>query len=290
MKNTVPSASVIVSSYNHENYIYDALQSIKSSIEKSIEIVIVDDSSKDNSKELIEKWKDKNKNRFAGIKCIFHKKQYGISNVILELINASRASLIIPLASDDMYFPETVDGRIKFLNDNPDIWVGFSDASVVNESGAPIIGSLYKYYRQKFADQSCAVLKKELILNWNYPANIQFWRKGDWIHEISPGMFSEDIEIALAALSKNKVKYLNKVLYMYRCATWPIEAKGCEKSKRLHMSYYYRKAAIGAKGVARLAFFALSRYNLSLAVGDKTKAKKEEKKLAFLKKVPPLLF
>jgi hypothetical protein len=150
--------------------------------------------------------------------------------------------------------------------------------------------SLYKYYNHKFAGCSESALKKELILNWNYPANIQFWRKGDWINEISPGKFSEDVEIALAALSKNKIKYLNKVLYQYRCANLPIEAKGCEKTKRLHLAYYYRKQANKAWGISKYAFQKLSDYNQSLANGDVRQAKKDEKKMGILKKIPSIFF
>jgi len=290
MRTTNAIASVIVSCFNHQKYILDALNSIKTKHEKKVEVVIVDDCSSDQSQNIIKKWEEKNKHRYAGINIICHKKRYGISNVILELIYNSHSNLIIPLASDDMYFPETVDERIKFLNDNPDIWVGFSDASAVDPAGQVIVDSLYKYYKHQFADASNAVLKKELIVNWNYPANIQFWRKGDWVHDISPGMFSEDIEIALGALAKNKVKYLNKVLYMYRSATWPIEVKGCEKSKRLHMSYYYKKAASQSAGMTKYALLKLSEYNLSIAANDITQARKLEKKIHFIKKLPAVFF
>jgi glycosyltransferase involved in cell wall biosynthesis len=283
-------ASVIVSSYNHQNYILNALNSIKSRNAKDIEVIIVDDCSTDESQGKIKTWGKTNKHRFARINIICHKKQYGISNVILEMVKCSQSNLLIPLASDDMYLPETVDKRIQFLNDNEDIWVGFSDACAINQRGEVIQDSLYAYYKHQFADRSKALLKKELILSWNYPANIQFWRKGDWINEISPDKFSEDVEIALAALSKNKIKYLNKVLYQYRCANWPIEAKGCEKTKRLHLAYYYRKQANKAWGISKYAFQKLSDYNQSLVNGDVRQAKKDEKKMGILKKIPSIFF
>ena len=287
---TYAIASVIVSCFNHQKYILDALNSIKTKHEKNVEVVIIDDCSADQSQDIIKTWGQMNKHRFAGINLICHKKQYGISNVILELVHSSRSNLLIPMASDDMFLPKTVDERMQFLSDNEDIWVGFSDACAINEAGEIIEDSLYKYYNHRFADGSAATLKKELILSWNYPANIQFWRKGEWANEISAGMFSEDVEIALAALSKSKIKYLNKVLYQYRCASWPIEAKGCEKTKRLHLSYYYRKEAGKARGIAKYALQKLSDYNLSLANGDVRQAKKDEKKIGILKKIPSFFF
>jgi glycosyltransferase involved in cell wall biosynthesis len=285
-----PIASILVTSFNHARYLNSCLNSIKSSISNKIELFIIDDASADISKEVIDHWVKNNRSKYLSVKTIFNKKNAGISQCFSEFTYAAKADILLPLASDDMYILETVDERVRFLTNNPDIWVGFSDARAINTDGNVINQSLYKYYKHQFADCSYEVLKKELILNWNYPANIQFWRKGDWIHEISPGMFSEDIEIALAALAKNKVKYLNKVLYLYRCATWPIEAKGCEKSKRLHMSYYYRKAASQSAGMTKYALLKLSEYNLSIAVNDITQARKLEKKIHFIKKLPSALF
>jgi glycosyltransferase involved in cell wall biosynthesis len=285
-----PIASILVTSFNHQMYIPQCLESIQSKCLHEIELIISDDGSRDESVRLIKKWIETNNQRFQEVKLIARKDNIGISQNILEMINESRSNILLPLASDDMYLVQTIDERIKFLNENPNIWVGFSDASAINGNGETMTESLYKYYNHKFAGCSESALKKELILSWNYPANIQFWRKGDWINEISPGIFSEDVEIALAALSGNKIKYLNKVLYKYRCATWPIEAKGCEKSKRLHMSYYYRKAASQSAGMTKYALLKLSEYNLSIAVNDITQARKLEKKIHFIKKLPSALF
>ena len=290
MKKNNIIASVIVSSYNHNAYILNALDSIKSQNEKKIEIIILDDYSTDGSIDKIKIWKKKNRYRFNEILIISHIKQHGISDVTLELLASTRSNLVLPLASDDMFLPHTVDERISFLNENPKIWVRFSDGSAVDNAGEVIVNSLYKYYKHQFADASYAVLKKELIVNWNYPANIQFWRKGDWVHEISPSMFSAEVEIALAALSNNKIKYLNKILYQYRCGAWPIQVKGCEKDKRLHLSFYYRKAASQSAGMTKYALLKLSEYNLSIAANDITQARKLEKKIHFIKKLPAVFF
>jgi glycosyltransferase involved in cell wall biosynthesis len=285
-----PIASILVTSFNHAKYLNSCLNSIKSSISNKIELFIIDDASADISKEVINHWVKNNRRKYLSVKTIFNKKNAGISQCLSEFTYAAKADILLPLASDDMYILETVDERVRFLTNNPDIWVGFSDARAINTDGNVINQSLYKYYKHQFADCSYEVLKKELILNWNYPANIQFWRKGDWINEISPGKFSEDVEIALAALSKNKIKYLNKVLYQYRCANWPIEAKGCEKTKRLHLSYYYRKEAEKAWGISKYALQKLSDYNQILANGDVKQAKKVEKKIGILKKIPSIFF
>jgi len=285
-----PIASILVTSFNHELHIIDCLKSIRSKHLKSIELIVGDDGSNDKSPRIIRKWIKKNKHKFLDVRLIIREKNQGVANNLREMIYEARSDLLLPLASDDMYRAETVDERIKFLYENPKIWVGFSDASAIDKSGKVITKSLHQWYQHQNDGDSPTTLKKQLILNWNYPANIQFWRKGDWIHEISPGMFSEDVEIGLAALVENKIKFLNKILYQYRCAHWPIRTKGCEQSKRLHLSFYYRKAAFKSRGISKYALKCLSNYNLSLAVADKKQAKKDERILSLLKKIPSKLF
>ena len=48
--------SVVVPVYNLENYIIRALDSILFQRYKNIEIIVVDDGSSDNTKELVDKW------------------------------------------------------------------------------------------------------------------------------------------------------------------------------------------------------------------------------------------
>jgi hypothetical protein len=56
------------------------------------------------------------------------------------------------------------------------------------------------------------------------------------------------------------------------------------------MSYYYRKAASQSAGMTKYALLKLSEYNLSIAVNDITQARKLEKKIHFIKKLPSALF
>jgi hypothetical protein len=56
------------------------------------------------------------------------------------------------------------------------------------------------------------------------------------------------------------------------------------------LAYYYRKQANKAWGISKYAFQKLSDYNQSLANGDVRQAKKDEKKMGILKKIPSIFF
>jgi glycosyltransferase involved in cell wall biosynthesis len=53
-----PSVSVIVLSYNHELYVYDAVESVLRSSVEDIEVIVIDDGSSDRSVSIIEGIKD----------------------------------------------------------------------------------------------------------------------------------------------------------------------------------------------------------------------------------------
>jgi glycosyltransferase involved in cell wall biosynthesis len=46
--------SVIMASYNHERYLSEAIESVLNQTSPDLELVIVDDCSKDHSREIIE--------------------------------------------------------------------------------------------------------------------------------------------------------------------------------------------------------------------------------------------
>ena len=54
----LPTVSVILTSYNHEKFIPDAIKGILAQDYTDFELIIIDDKSKDASLEVIEKFKD----------------------------------------------------------------------------------------------------------------------------------------------------------------------------------------------------------------------------------------
>ena len=55
MKN--PKVSVIIPNYNHEKYLDERIQSVLNQTYTDFEVIILDDVSKDNSKDVIEKYR-----------------------------------------------------------------------------------------------------------------------------------------------------------------------------------------------------------------------------------------
>ncbi|MGL5749960.1 MAG: glycosyltransferase family 2 protein [Paraclostridium sp.] len=91
-----PDISIIVPVYNVENYLKKCLDSIVSQSFKNIEIIIVNDGSTDNSREICDEYKKKD-NRIK----VIHKENEGLSSARNRGIDISKGKYIGFIDSDD---------------------------------------------------------------------------------------------------------------------------------------------------------------------------------------------
>lgn len=100
MINNTPLVSVVMSCYNSEKYVGDAIKTLINQTYKNWELVIVNDFSTDNSlkviNKIIKKFEIINK-----IKIINHEKNYGCGTSLSDAIANSTGELIAVLDSDD---------------------------------------------------------------------------------------------------------------------------------------------------------------------------------------------
>ena len=114
----IPKLSIILQTYNHENYIAQALDSILSQkVNFEYEVIIAEDCSTDRTKEIILKYK----NKFKNIKIIFNKKNYGVCfTFFMSKFNCSDTQYIAIFEGDDYWTdPNKLQQQVDFLDNNP---------------------------------------------------------------------------------------------------------------------------------------------------------------------------
>ena len=123
-----PSISIIITSYNYEKYIKDAIESVTNQKYENWELIIIDDGSKDNSVEIIKEFCNKNEK----IKLYTHKnnENRGLKESLLLGIEKSQGEWISFLESDDLYKPETLFERINIINLKPEVNFIFNDVEL----------------------------------------------------------------------------------------------------------------------------------------------------------------
>jgi glycosyltransferase involved in cell wall biosynthesis len=133
------TVSVIVPTYDRGYIICDALRSALDQTYRDVEIVVVDDGSRDNTREIIDTLhSDK-------IRYIRHDRNRGCSAAYNTGINQAKGSLIAFLDSDDVWKRDYLERQVSFLFRHPKVGVVFCDTEI--EQNAQSTASLMSYMR-----------------------------------------------------------------------------------------------------------------------------------------------
>lgn len=108
-----PLVSVIIPNYNYAKYVGEAIDSALNQTYENLEIIVVDDGSKDNSREILESYGDK-------IKVIFQENA-GVSAARNNGVKNSNGKYIAFLDADDIWFSEKIAKQVNVLEKNEDV-------------------------------------------------------------------------------------------------------------------------------------------------------------------------
>ena len=104
-----PLVSIIIPVYNGERYLREAIDSVLNQIYKNIEVIIVNDGSKDKSEEIIKSYKD-SRIRY------FRKENGGVASALNLGIQKMEGDYFSWLSHDDVYFIDKIEKQISALS------------------------------------------------------------------------------------------------------------------------------------------------------------------------------
>jgi len=127
-----PKVSVVMSIYNSERYLQEAIDSILSQTFTDFELIIIDDGSTDSSAEILDSYKD------TRIKRINNPQNLGLSRSLNLGIASARGEFIARMDSDDISLPERFDHQIKYLQEHDHIGILGTGSLRIDQFGQPI--------------------------------------------------------------------------------------------------------------------------------------------------------
>lgn len=120
--------SVVMSVYNGEKYLKEAINSILNQTFSDFEFIIVNDGSTDDSEKIIKSYRDKR------IK-LYNITNSGIAYALNYGINKTDSPLIARMDSDDISLPTRLEKQITFLNNNDDYILVGTSSRVIDKDG-----------------------------------------------------------------------------------------------------------------------------------------------------------
>ncbi len=229
-----PLVSVLIPAYNHENYIQETIESIINQTYPNIELIILDDGSKDKTWEKITELKPKCENRF--VKIHFETKQNeGTCITLNKLLKLSSGEFVYIIASDDLAKPQAIEKEVKFLQDNPDYALAVGDNEYVDSMGKQIFRT-QKAFTSNIKNAKYKTVKEFLssklkidflsddfgsyktLYKENYIPNGYLIRKNifETIGNFTKNAPLEDFWLMLQISKYKKMKYIDEILFSYR--------------------------------------------------------------------------
>jgi len=123
-----PKITVYITNYNYGHYIIKSIESILSQTEKSIEIIIIDDGSTDNSLTLLKSYSDN-----PSIK-IINQKNKGLTVSNNLAIKLAKGKYIMRLDADDYLALDALEKLSSRLDADSNIGMVFGDYYIIDEN------------------------------------------------------------------------------------------------------------------------------------------------------------
>lgn len=210
--NKQPLVSIVIPCYNHANFVQDCIQSVIDQTYQNIELIIIDDGSKDKSVEKIQKFIGECEKRFVRFE-FRNRPNKGLSATLNEALEWCQGEYYSVIASDDMMLNNKIEIQLNFFKNS-------SDSSIVGVFGG-----------YNLIDDNSSVIKTVLLKERKYLFNEIFMHNFDLpaptallkLENIrSVGGYKEDLKIEdwylWLKLTENNCSliYLDKILVNYR--------------------------------------------------------------------------
>ncbi len=218
-----PLVSIIIPVYNHESYVEQALTSVWEQSYPSIEIIIIDDGSKDASCAVIERllgqW-HKSSPKERTITFIKQTNQ-GAHTTINRGLAMAKGEYLTILNSDDYYSSKRIEAIMDKIQQQEAKWA-FTGVQGIDSNGSPLpLDHFWKVWYERNVWSSCThltigfqLLQDNLAVS---TGNLFFSREiYEKVGEFNPYKLAHDLDYTLRALLVAEPIFIQEKLYFYR--------------------------------------------------------------------------
>lgn len=193
--------TVYILNHNYAKYLDQSIKSVINQTYKDIELIIIDNNSKDESKKIIEKYRNK-----KNIKIIYQR-NYRLSKSNNIAIKNSDGNYIMRLDADDWLDPFAVEILVNVLKKNSKTDIVYPDYYLTNNDGE-VIEQVRRNYQKKvkLKDQpshgACTLIRKDFLK-----------KIGGYDETFTR---NDGYDLWLSSIKKTEIENINLPLFYYR--------------------------------------------------------------------------
>lgn len=153
-----PVVSVIIATYNREEYIGKAVESVLNQTYANFELIVLDDGSTDETRAVLNQFSDQRLR-------VYFLENTGPANARNKGIEISRGEYIAFLDSDDLWYPKMLARTVQFLESHRKIDLVCGGWDMINDDGNAISGvySPIAFQKSVETDFLASILRRSLF-------------------------------------------------------------------------------------------------------------------------------
>lgn len=221
VRDKMPRISVVMSVYNGEKYLREAIESILRQTFTDFEFIIVNDGSTDSSLEIIQSYPDER------IRLINNEKNIGLTKSLNKALKLAGGEYIARQDADDISLPNRFEEQMKYFEEHPETALLGTSFYRIGRDGE-VIGKRIalanpdnKLRQENQFMHGSVMFRKEVIDNLGgYNELIRY---------------SQDYELWLRIAKHYQTRNLTRVLYQFRHHDDNIRLKNWEESTLCHL-------------------------------------------------------
>ena len=239
--------TILMSVYNGEKYLHEAVESILNQTFSGFEFLIIDDASKDGTPEILHEYAEKDQR----IRVETNAENLGLTTSLNKGLRLARGEYVARMDADDISDPTRLEKQIKYMQNHPEIGLLGTAYHSIDEKG--------NYIRTNYPETSDTAIRWRMLF------------RNAFIHT--------SIIIRREILTKNSLFYCDKLPYSQDMDLW-VELMDYVKAANLREPLVYLRRhdnSISARHLKKQEFIAtkISYRQLSTLVPDSTLSFKE---------------
>lgn len=240
-----PKVSVVMSVYNDELYIREAVESILNQSFRDFEFIIINDGSTDRTREILSSYTDE---RIR----LFDQENRGLTKSLNRGLSLAKGSYIARMDGDDISETERFAEEVRFLEQNEKIGLVGTFAYRIDEQGRIVSLSKYKTTTEE--------IREDLWVDCSFCHSSVMFRKicteevGMYREKVGP---SEDYDLWFRIAERFDVANLPMPLQKFR-----IDSKGVTVARRFEQLRYIMLVRLLAEERKKYGQDSLERWSL----------------------------
>jgi glycosyltransferase involved in cell wall biosynthesis len=210
--------SVVMPAYNHERYVAAALDSVVAQSHANLEIIVVDDGSRDATGAILDDYAARCRTHAV---TVVHQANAGAHEALNHGLALAQGEFVAAMNSDDLYAPDRLESMIAEMN-RRDAGLGFSGTRFIDDEGNDIDADepYARQLRKAIAEAAEAPDPLYVLVQHNISistGNLIFRRE---LLERTGGFCAmrvcHDWDFVLAASYVTRLALVDRPLYLYR--------------------------------------------------------------------------